>query len=394
MSAAIRFAALLVAATIGLAHAQSLERQLDALITRDGLQQADPSVAFVPRLVRTAVLAADFPTTSSTPDFSYNYDWETGALERSAKAPGSIFLDRPETLGRGRFEIGASSFYSSADKQDGRSLEGLVSRFRLQTAAGPLPIELRFTDFTLATAGVSFSGSYGITERWDVNLLVPVDVTSLEVKGGRDSVIRGTPVQIGRFAIDEERIGIGDVLVRTKLQLVEAAGIGLAAGFTLRSPTGKRADFQGLGDWTLAPALVAARDFGAHNLHATLGMEANAGELARSRVRYGIGASVEVLTGCALLVDVLGSSGVVSETFEAGRLRLVSFENLPTVQTVHRRFVPLTFTAARTDVVDLAVGGKVRIRENVSGFLSVIVPLTHDGLRPDVVPIGGLQVTF
>ena len=46
------------------------------------------------------------------------------------------------------------------------------------------------------------------------------------------------------------------------------------------------------------------------------------------------------------------------------------------------------------DVVDLALGLKVHPCETLIGFASVIVPMTRDGLRADLMPAVGLETSF
>jgi len=51
-------------------------------------------------------------------------------------------------------------------------------------------------------------------------------------------------------------------------------------------------------------------------------------------------------------------------------------------------------TIDRTDIVDVAVGAKFAIVGSLVGFASVIVPITNDGVTADVVPAGGLEISF
>jgi hypothetical protein len=51
-------------------------------------------------------------------------------------------------------------------------------------------------------------------------------------------------------------------------------------------------------------------------------------------------------------------------------------------------------TLDRTDIVDVAVGVKFAIVGSLVAFASAIVPITDDGVRADVVPAGGLEMSF
>lgn len=48
----------------------------------------------------------------------------------------------------------------------------------------------------------------------------------------------------------------------------------------------------------------------------------------------------------------------------------------------------------RSDVVDLAVGLRLAVAGSVVAFASAIVPLTHDGLRAEVMPTAGVEVSL
>jgi len=60
--------------------------------------------------------------------------------------------------------------------------------------------------------------------------------------------------------------------------------------------------------------------------------------------------------------------------------------------------IPSGFTRVaqtlRTDIVDLAVGVQVNLLRSVTGFVTVFLPLTDDGLRSDLIPAAGLEVSF
>jgi len=58
------------------------------------------------------------------------------------------------------------------------------------------------------------------------------------------------------------------------------------------------------------------------------------------------------------------------------------------------RFGGFSKSLPRTDIVDAAVGVKARLLRSGVGFVSVVVPVTSDGIRADAVPVGGIEVTF
>src|SRR5207302_1201830 len=102
---------------------------------------------------------------------------------------------------------------------------------------------------------------------------------------------------------------------------------------------------------------------GAHDVHATLGFEMNADDLERCRARYAVGGSFQPWHGLAFLLDLIGTSSFVDDTFDvpgrtfhdAGNKQLFAIPQLLRA----RRTDGVTAVVPRSDLVDLAVGAKV-----------------------------------
>ena len=146
----------------------------------------------------------------------------------------------------------------------------------------------------------------------------------------------------------------------------------------------------------LTPGFIASHAFGSHDVHAALGFDFNTDDLQRCRARYAVGGTLQALDRLALILDVIGSSSYVNDEFEvrapAGRV----FREFPGIadlkeEQAANRFV---FFVPRSDVVDLALGVKVNLYGTAVAYASAIVPLTKDGLRADVIPSAGLEVSF
>jgi outer membrane putative beta-barrel porin/alpha-amylase len=97
----------------------------------------------------------------------------------------------------------------------------------------------------------------------------------------------GTNVQ--RRTVDDDAVGVGDVLLRTKYHFLSSNGLNLASGLGLRLPTGDEDDFQGLDDFVVTPFLAASQEYGRFDFHLQVGVDINADDTERSRVRYGAG---------------------------------------------------------------------------------------------------------
>jgi Putative MetA-pathway of phenol degradation len=283
--------------------AQSLSEQIDNLFGPQGLllniRPADPrfeahtahfsgaSLATLGLLTQQlASSAADFPAISTVPGFTFRYNPQIQAFERSTTSLGPVFVERPQTLGSGKFDLGFSYLFIDFDELEGENLDQLAFRnLRHSPTRNPLfaqtTAEVLFEKFTLQSHVVSFSGTYGLTDRWDVNILVPIVHTSLDIRARAritndpamvhffDANLRTTEKD---FSADDSATGVGDLLLRTKYHLFESQGFNLASGLTLRLPTGEEKDFQGIGDTTLTPFFTLSQEYGRFDIHASAGI--------------------------------------------------------------------------------------------------------------------------
>jgi hypothetical protein len=322
-------------------------------------------------------------------------------FEREAGSLGPVFLDRGETLGKGRLSLGASYLFADLTDFDGDNLSEQVEVISVFPAAGTATVA-QFRKLDVRTNIVTLFATYGLTDRWDVNALVPLVQTRLNARLVKAGSGPSGQVVTGSASLSESAFGVGDILLRTKYRLLDAP-VSVAGGLTLQLPTGQAENFAGLEDTTVEPILILSRAFGRNDVHANVGVEANADDLERSRALYGIGAAIQPFEYLALLVDVFGSSSFVDDDFDVTvqrnpALQISSafydgFRDRPD-QSVGANLQRSFGFVPRSDIVDLAVGLKTALFGNSTAFVTFIVPLTDDGLRADVIPTAGVQYTF
>jgi hypothetical protein len=364
---------------------------------------------FGPAVQRLAVRGTDFPNTSTVPGFTYVYDPKLQALERSSQL-GPVFTERADTVGGGRIEFGASFLFASLQQIDGGGFgtsasisqnQALVDSFNATDAVAE---QITVDSFRLENYVVNMYATYGITDRWDVNVLVPLVYSRMRVRARRQfsavDLASGTVTPItnpaGRSA-DGDALGIGDILVRTKYRLVDADPVAVASALTIRTPSGAEDDFQGLGDVTLTPTLILSYPLGPHSLHATFGFEFNADDIERTRGRYTVGGSAQLfeslgfLGQTALLADFLGSSGLGDDEFGAP----AGTFGIPGAGLSAVNPQGTILAVDRTDLLDLAAGIKTAIPGNGVLYVGAIIPLNDDGIRvEEAIPTGGVEFGF
>jgi len=362
--------------------------------------------------------AADFPAVSTVPGLTFRYNAELQAFERSSGSLGPVYVERPQTLGRGKLDVGFSYLFQDFDELDGASLDGLSFRlghadccggpgfvtpdgeqggtpdssFELDTA------DIIFDKFDLESHVLSLYATYGITDRWDVNVLVPIVFTSLDVRAravlnnvsinpftGQPTHLFPDGTNVQTKTVDDDATGVGDLLLRTKYHFLSSNGFNLASGLSLRLPTGDEDNFQGLDDVVLTPYLALSQEWSRFDFHFQAGFDINADDTERSRARYGIGLTTQLVERVAFLIDIIGSSNLTEQDLSV---------TVPVIEGADVVGTRTITQGLRTDIVDLAVGFKAAFAPSVVGFAAVFLPLNDDGLRSDAVPTAGLEVSF
>ncbi|MGH8611810.1 MAG: transporter [Gammaproteobacteria bacterium] len=352
--------------------------------------------------------AAEFPSISTVPGFTYTFNPDIQTFERSSSM-GPVYFERPQSLGAGKFDLGLAYAFVNFEELEGQDLDGLSFPGLAHNDCCPAvgnpaqpgfetdTADLFFDEFDLESQVLSFFATFGITDRWDANILVPVVFTSLDitaravlndVSGSATHFFPDATRTATRF-IDDDKTGVGDLLLRTKYHLYQAPHLNVASALTLRVPTGDEDNFQGLGDFTVTPFFSLAHERGPFDLHIGAGVEINTDDLDRSRVRYAAGVTYQMLQRVALLLDVIGSSGVKTQELSVAVPTFLGASPNPVPGVTQVQTAEL-----RTDLVDLAVGLKANVAESMVGFITFFVPLNDEGLRTEVIPAAGLEMSF
>lgn len=320
----------------------------------------------------------DFPAVSTTPGLTFNYDPSTQLFERSSTSLGPVFVERAQTIGKGKLEFGASYLFIDFTQLNGKSVNGFSLGPRTGGSGGSITIE----KFDLRQHIIPVFATYGITDRWDVNLLVPIV----------DSTFR-TRVKVGfgnsqfAFAGETSGVGVGDIFLRTKYRLFGFNQFNVAVGSTLRFPSGNEKKLRGKGDFIFEPFIAASQEYDRFHFHLATGIDVNFDNSNRSRARYSGGVAVDIVRQyLALTLDLLGSSNIKTERVVGSA---PSFGGPPGVSSLPTRFV----SPLNTNIIDLGVGLKGNIGP-FTGFFTAFLPITDDGLRADWIPAFGIQMGF
>ena len=101
---------------------------------------------------------------------------------RTSQSLGPVYVERAETVGRNRLALGVSHLYADLDRFDGHDFADDIATASV-APGGKLGQGFQAQDFSLESHVTSLSATYGVTDAWDVNVLLPIVQTSLQIDG-------------------------------------------------------------------------------------------------------------------------------------------------------------------------------------------------------------------
>jgi hypothetical protein len=223
-----------------------------------------------------------------------------------------------------------------------------------------------------------------VSEDLDVNLTVPVLFSEFREKVLQEGM--------APFANGAAQVGVGDIFLRGKNRIVSRDWLQAALGLVLRLPAGNEDNFQGTGDFEVAPMLYATtRRFhpgGSIHLlpYLNAGVDFDAQSVGSSEARWGLGLDCGLGEAAVVAIAVLAR-----HAFQ--RLLPPGFTSFRHTDGSIRPLFGIE--GGRPDIYDFSIGGRVNLwRDTVMVFANAVVPLNEDGIRATVIPTAGVEATF
>ncbi len=408
----------------------------------------NPAVAIVDSFNRLMVVQlSTFPIGSSSGGFSYAFDPTLGTLRRTSSSFGPLFAERAATIGRRRMSAGFNYQHSSYDKFEGSNLDDGSIKFYLRhqecCTTGPGPAVPPFfgvdehPDGTLlnpffegdiieaalslkvATDVVSIFGNYGLTDRWDVGVAVPIVRVDMDASvlatiqrlatannPNIHSFVAGQNVPQQTFASSGSATGLGDIELRTKYRFFDLPAGGMAAAVDFRLPTGNEDDLLG-GSRQLKMFFVESGGNDRITQHVNVGytFSGDAGEIGISQqlgaasfpdeFNYAVGLEFVVEPRVTVIGDIVGRN-----LRNAGRLDLMTktFQFQPPGNPAPplgtAQFEEFEPRAGNLNLLYGTAGVKVSPKGNFLISASVLFPLTDSGLKSRLTTIVGMDYAF
>jgi hypothetical protein len=373
------------------------------------------------RLVNIALTSqlTSVPLPSPASGFTYKFDQATGTFVRSTTSFGPILSDRAETIGRGRVAFGFTQQFFSFDHLDGVALTDVPAVFRHDSfEAGGGRADVVSTTNTIEASVSQFTGAltYGVTNRVDVSLAVPVVRTrlsllsnarinrigtgsNLQIHYFRDDLAIGGYGSSRQYFVEGSAAGLGDLLVRTKATMMREGTRALAAGLDLRVPTGDEENLLGTGAVGVRPFAAFSSSLGRFGPHANLAYQWNGRSVLAGDVRhrveadlpdqfqYALGSDLNVNNRFSVVFDLLGQRLMNSPRLSTYTLQATGAAG--SVELPDIRFATDSFWTA-----DGALGFKANVATRVLVAFNLRFSFTDKGLTDRIAPLLGVEWAF
>jgi hypothetical protein len=356
------------------------------------------------------------PLPSPASGFTYTFDTATGTFVRSTQSYGPILTDRAETIGRGRFSFGYNVQFFSFDTLEGLNLSSIPAVFthdNFQLGGGLADVVTTVNSIEASVAQMTGVITYGVTERLDVSLAVPLVYTRLSVRSDatvqrvgttdpaihffRDPDVVDTYGSHRQFSADGSATGLGDVIVRVKGTAFREGQRGIALGVDVRVPSGDERDLLGAGAVGLRPFAAFSTGWGRVSPHVNVGYQWNGRSVLAGSVKdeilaklpdhlsFSAGLDVGLSDRFSLAMDVLGQRIIDSPRLFPSRFTPVGSS---------LTFDDVTFRNSTFSTAAGSVGFKLNISRRVLANFNLRFRLSDSGLVDRAAPLLGVEYGF
>jgi len=378
-------------------------------------------IGFITGAIATSVGNLPIGATSGGSTFRF----EAGVPVETSTSAGPIFAERAQTLGRGRsmVGIGRNSFHFSSlrgvplndvelifthENVTGATFPGCDSISAGDCKKMGIPnLENDIMQFRLNLdlniSVTNLYATYGLTDRLDVGIVVPLVSSHLHGQSFAQIIPFGGPTAAHFFAgtasnpvlsasrdVDGDAFGLGDVAVRSKLNIHESDRSRVALLGEARFATGASDDLLGAGVFSARGVAVISGVIDNFSPHANVGyaFHARTSELPRNDAVIATAGFDDLIAPHVTL-----AADLVSE-LQVGRSNL----HLPGPVTYdapfHRVIQPTSIPDQRDDIVNGSFGGKYQLPNGFTFVANVLVPLNRGGVRPNTIYMTSLEFNF
>lgn len=341
---------------------------------------------------------------------------------------GPILTDRAQTVGRHRFFLGFTASQFVFTDIDGIPLGKLPFSYvetAYQSSCTPSATNSCVSSYTYTTETTDFHfkidqftgvATYGLSNRVDVSVIVPIEYVSMGsttydtsgyVLDPDHNYVFGPYSKANTFTPGTAS-GIGDIAFNGKGELWSGEHSTVSAGMNVRVPTGDDQNYLGSGAWGFNPYLVYGYLWKVAP-HAKIGYEWNTttelnfevtsigsnGTLSGKKLAlpggldYDVGADWAMLKRVTVAADLIGNQYVNSPRYQAVQIT-------PTASTSTKQVTLNTITQQNStySINNLSTGLKWNPYRNLVLSGNVLFQLNNNGLRARPTPLVGISYKF
>jgi hypothetical protein len=361
---------------------------------------------------------ANVPVSASSGGETFRFEGATPV--RTSISAGPIYAERAQTLGSGRLFMSLARTGLHYETLRGVPLDAVQLAFTHSNVDFPncdaifggdcsiygIPeFENEVIDFTLGldvnVDVTAFALTYGVNDRIDLGVVLPVVKTSLRgtssatiIPFGGDGppphFFAGTeenPVLTASRFVEGSSSGLGDVSARVKVNLREASPVSLAILAEGRFPTGSEEDLRGSGAVALRGLGILSARLGDFSPHANIGYQYRGRELDPDVFLLTAGFDQLLSPWATLAADLISE-------FPIGTSEIPVPEDAVLEEPFRRTVRTSSIPERRDDIINASLGLKLTIPRAVTFVANGAFPLNRGGMRPDVLWTMGAEYTF
>ena len=359
-------------------------------------------------LLGNALAASVSNTPVGATSSGVTYQFVGGLPVKTATSGGPIFGERAQTLGKGRFFIGANFTAQHFERLRGVRMDDILFNFThedvapLDTLGNPgyendvIGVRVAMDVSLIVT---TFVASYGLVDGVDLSIAVPVVHTAVQGTSvatihpaefpsphrfaGTDSA----PVLTAVATMDGSATGIGDVAARLKVNIAQGSSFGAALLLDGRLPTGDEQNLLGSGKFSGRGLGIVSAKFGTLAPHLNLGYVFRDAKLSTNSVVATVGFDNAVSGWATMAFDLISE-------WQLGDSKLqipgpVQYQ-APFPHTVD----PTNIPDQRDDFMSASVGFKFQTPRGILIATNALFPLRNSGMQPSAVWTAGFEYNF
>jgi hypothetical protein len=353
-----------------------------------------------------------FPIGSSSGGFTYQYDATLGTFSRTTQSFGPAFAERAETIGRKKLSVGMNYLHSSYTSLDSKDLQNGDVSFILEHQQLSPPsfvsgdIIQAALDMKLSSDTTVWYGNFGVTDRLDVGISVPIVHVSMDVTYHatiRDYATHITAPTTHLFANGQKTsdfsgtgsaTGVGDILLRAKYGIPTTSPVHMAALLDVRVPSGNTDNMLGSGATLTQFSFVTSAVGKTISPHFNIGYTVAGGSSSvTNQINYTGGFEYPASPKVTVLVDFVGRTVRDSQRLTDATI-VHPFQQSDGASTETVNLSTVRLLGGNLNTVWGTGGVKFSPWRNLLVAASVLVALNDAGLRSRITPSVGFEWAF